>query len=80
MVVGAGMTFVVQSSSVFTSAITPLIGESQQFLIPCHVSSPGLGVLKHSEGKRSCASLGEHGDGTARSDGMDGVPLIQAWE
>lgn len=28
MVVGAGMTFVVQSSSVFTSAITPLIGES----------------------------------------------------
>lgn len=27
MVVGAGMTFVVQSSSVFTSAITPLIGE-----------------------------------------------------
>ncbi|NWX93920.1 NPT2A protein, partial [Nothoprocta pentlandii] len=26
MVVGAGMTFVVQSSSVFTSAITPLIG------------------------------------------------------
>lgn len=28
MVVGASMTFVVQSSSVFTSAITPLIGES----------------------------------------------------
>lgn len=28
MLVGAGMTFVVQSSSVFTSAITPLIGES----------------------------------------------------
>lgn len=27
MVVGASMTFVVQSSSVFTSAITPLIGE-----------------------------------------------------
>lgn len=27
MVVGAGMTFVVQSSSVFTSAITPLVGE-----------------------------------------------------
>lgn len=27
MVVGAGMTFIVQSSSVFTSAITPLIGE-----------------------------------------------------
>lgn len=29
MVVGASMTFVVQSSSVFTSAITPLIGECQ---------------------------------------------------
>lgn len=29
ILVGAGMTFVVQSSSVFTSAITPLIGESQ---------------------------------------------------
>jgi len=27
MGVGAGMTFVVQSSSVFTSALTPLIGE-----------------------------------------------------
>lgn len=27
MIVGASMTFVVQSSSVFTSAITPLIGE-----------------------------------------------------
>lgn len=26
MLVGAGMTFLVQSSSVFTSAITPLIG------------------------------------------------------
>lgn len=34
MVVGAGMTFVVQSSSVFTSAITPLIGESQPCLVP----------------------------------------------
>lgn len=27
MVVGAGVTFVVQSSSVFTSAMTPLVGE-----------------------------------------------------
>ena len=27
MIVGAGMTFVVQSSAVFTSALTPLIGE-----------------------------------------------------
>ena len=27
MVVGAGMTFIVQSSSVFTSAITPLVGK-----------------------------------------------------
>lgn len=35
MVVGAGMTFVVQSSSVFTSAITPLIGESRLFPVPC---------------------------------------------
>lgn len=28
MLIGAGMTFVLQSSSVFTSAITPLIGKS----------------------------------------------------
>lgn len=28
ILVGAGMTFIVQSSSVFTSAITPLVGES----------------------------------------------------
>lgn len=28
IVVGAGMTFIVQSSSVFTSAITPLVGKS----------------------------------------------------
>lgn len=27
MMVGAGMTFIVQSSSVFTSAITPLVGK-----------------------------------------------------
>lgn len=27
MFVGAGMTFIVQSSSVFTSAMTPLIGQ-----------------------------------------------------
>lgn len=40
MVVGAGMTFVVQSSSVFTSAITPLIGESQPCVVPCHVLVP----------------------------------------
>ena len=40
MVVGAGMTFVVQSSSVFTSAITPLIGESWPCLVPCHVLVP----------------------------------------
>ena len=32
ILVGAGMTFVVQSSSVFTSAITPLIGESQALI------------------------------------------------
>uniref|UniRef100_A0A8C8AAM3 Sodium-dependent phosphate transport protein 2A n=1 Tax=Otus sunia TaxID=257818 RepID=A0A8C8AAM3_9STRI len=37
MVVGAGMTFVVQSSSVFTSAITPLIGWG--------ASPTGLGVI-----------------------------------
>lgn len=29
ILVGAGMTFIVQSSSVFTSAITPLVGESE---------------------------------------------------
>lgn len=29
IVVGAGMTFIVQSSSVFTSAITPLVGQSE---------------------------------------------------
>lgn len=58
MVVGAGMTFVVQSSSVFTSAITPLIGESQPFLMPCHVPSPGLWVLKHSEGQKELWLLG----------------------
>lgn len=34
MFVGAGVTFVVQSSSVFTSAITPLVGE-YMFLLPC---------------------------------------------
>lgn len=28
MLMGAGMTFIIQSSSVFTSAMTPLIGES----------------------------------------------------
>lgn len=28
MLMGAGMTFIIQSSSVFTSALTPLIGES----------------------------------------------------
>lgn len=33
MIVGAGMTFLVQSSSVFTSAMTPLIGEC--FYIYC---------------------------------------------
>lgn len=51
MVVGAGMTFVVQSSSVFTSAITPLIGESLPCLVPCHAGPPhdGLWVLGHSE-------------------------------
>jgi len=27
ILVGAGMTFIVQSSSVFTSAITPLVGQ-----------------------------------------------------
>lgn len=36
MVVGAGMTFVVQSSSVFTSAITPLIGQPQTRAGPCY--------------------------------------------
>lgn len=30
IIVGAGMTFIVQSSSVFTSAITPLVGENNQ--------------------------------------------------
>lgn len=40
MVVGAGMTFVVQSSSVFTSAITPLIGEC-----PWHVGQGERGRL-----------------------------------
>lgn len=29
ILVGAGMTFIVQSSSVFTSAITPLVGECE---------------------------------------------------
>ncbi|KAG9330313.1 hypothetical protein JZ751_025763, partial [Albula glossodonta] len=32
IIVGAGMTFIVQSSSVFTSAITPLVGESCSML------------------------------------------------
>lgn len=31
MLAGAGMTFVVQSSSVFTSAITPLVGKLSVF-------------------------------------------------
>ncbi|XP_041948017.1 sodium-dependent phosphate transport protein 2A [Alosa sapidissima] len=35
ILVGAGMTFVVQSSSVFTSAITPLIGDQNISLIRC---------------------------------------------
>lgn len=36
ILVGAGMTFVVQSSSVFTSAITPLVGEvNHLFIIHC---------------------------------------------
>jgi sodium-dependent phosphate cotransporter len=58
MVVGAGMTFIVQSSSVFTSAMTPLIGEWPCWAVvgegmrkgagedlhplPC---PPGLGVI-----------------------------------
>lgn len=67
MVVGAGMTFVVQSSSVFTSAITPLIGESQPSLVPWHVLVPphkGPWFWGTQRGTQSCASLGLHGDGT----------------
>lgn len=51
MVVGAGMTFVVQSSSVFTSAITPLIGEFHPCLVPimmfsgCQVLRGAFGVM-----------------------------------
>lgn len=41
------MTFVVQSSSVFTSAITPLIGES--FLLEEQVEHKGKNVSKVSE-------------------------------
>lgn len=33
VLVGAGMTFLVQSSSVFTSAITPLVGNTQKHTI-----------------------------------------------
>lgn len=33
ILVGAGMTFIVQSSSVFTSAMTPLIGESLPWVL-----------------------------------------------
>lgn len=33
MFVGAGVTFVVQSSSVFTSAMTPLVGELSELLL-----------------------------------------------
>lgn len=37
LLVGAGMTFLVQSSSVFTSAITPLIGNTHTHThaVPC---------------------------------------------
>lgn len=55
MVVGAGMTFVVQSSSVFTSAITPLIGESWPCAGPPH---DGLWVLGHPEGCEDPCLLG----------------------
>lgn len=48
MVVGAGMTFIVQSSSVFTSAITPLIGEC-----PCCEEGSG-------QGKSCGGSQGDH--------------------
>lgn len=48
MVVGAAMTFVVQSSSVFTSAITPLIGE-------CFCRGGGRGGRERAEGE-----LGDH--------------------
>lgn len=60
ILVGAGMTFIVQSSSVFTSAMTPLIGECPSTALwlplPCHSQvspgadtracvSPGIGVI-----------------------------------
>ena len=35
ILVGAGMTFIVQSSSVFTSAMTPLIGEFLTWVSLC---------------------------------------------
>lgn len=60
MVVGAGMTFVVQSSSVFTSAITPLIGESQASLVPWHVlilPDKGPWCWGAQRCTQSCASL-----------------------
>lgn len=60
MVVGAGMTFVVQSSSVFTSAITPLIGESQPSLVPCHLPVPTT-VAHGCWGPQICVPSGEHG-------------------
>lgn len=65
MVVGAGMTFVVQSSSVFTSAITPLIGESWPNLVPCHVLVPRT-MSWVCWGIWSCVSLGDCGDGTGK--------------
>lgn len=37
LLVGAGMTFLVQSSSVFTSAITPLIGNTHTHTQKYHV-------------------------------------------
>lgn len=44
ILVGAGMTFLVQSSSVFTSAITPLVGKSllHQFFCLSFLISPDL--------------------------------------
>ncbi len=42
ILVGAGMTFIVQSSSVFTSAITPLVGQYNIYVFVFYCQSLAL--------------------------------------
>ncbi|XP_063058692.1 sodium-dependent phosphate transport protein 2A isoform X2 [Engraulis encrasicolus] len=68
ILVGAGMTFVVQSSSVFTSAITPLIGCPMSFLF----QRPGhLNVVP-----RTCHPL-PHPHGQVPGGADRRVPLVR---